>query len=544
MQGKHIKIFDTTLRDGQQCPGAGMSFEDNLKYARLAAKLRIDVLEAGFPSASNLDFEIVNTIAAEHGSQSDSPAIAGLCQLRKEQIERTIEALAPAIKFGKARLHTYVPVDPTLMVASLGDRAQDRQRIVRDVFDFVRMAVDAGCEVQFSPEGYSRVGINFDFTTDLIRAAVEAGAMVINCPDTIGGASRLEGESYFVNNMRRHAAIIAAEYPNADVTWSVHCHNDFGLAVENSINAVFDGPATQIEGCINGIGERAGNAAIEQCIMVLKHFGGDRYFTNADTGTIQKISDFVSKQMLPRQPHWPVTGHNAAKHSSGGHTNAILKNPMAYQPFDPKEIGKQITFVFGPLSGGNHARSIIESNGFVCDDAEKASIAQFIKDRFNQRRKGVTDEELMTAYFEYCQPCHVDRIDYSRSGDRSTVRMYGKFRGEKIDISQDYCGKDSALAALKAAMESYFGEFEIISHRSHSEGAGTTAHSRSFITIVTQQNEHFEGTGLDQDIEISAMKAMIDALNRAYIAKHYSMPQRNEPVVTSVQPQTMLLSAG
>lgn len=527
MHGKHIKIFDTTLRDGQQCPGAGMSFERNLQYAKLACDLRVDILEAGFPSASKLDFDIVHTIAQQFGTSPESPMIAGLCQLRADQIERTIEALAPSIPFGKARLHTYVPVDPELMAASLGERAANKAQIIRDTYEFIQVAVKAGCEVQFSPEGYSRVGQNFDFTSELIRAAIDAGATVINCPDTIGGACKFEGDQYFVRNMQRHADMVAREYPNHAITWSVHCHNDFGLAVENTMNAVFDGPATQIEGCINGIGERAGNAALEQCIMIVKQFGEGAatgpYYTTADTSRIQQISDFVNSHMLPRQPHWPVSGHNAAKHSSGGHTNAILKNPMAYQPFDPKEIGKQITFVFGPLSGGNHAKAIIEQNGYVCTDAEKAHIAQFIKDQYKQRRKGVTDDELMSAYFAYRSPCKIDRIDYSRSGDRSTVRLYGSFQKDIVEVSQDYCGKDSALAALKAAMENYFGKFDITSHRSHSEGGGTTAHSRSFITIVNENGEHFEGTGLDQDIEISAMRAMIDALNRSHVEQNYKV---------------------
>ncbi len=380
-------------------PGAGMSFEHNLRYAQLACELRVDILEAGFPSASALDFEIVHTISEQYGTSPTSPIIAGLCQLRADQVERTVEALAPSIRHNKARLHTYVPVDPELMAASLGDRADDKAQIVSDTFRFIQMAAKAGCEVQFSPEGYSRVGGNFDFTTELIRAAIEAGATIINCPDTIGGACKLEGESYFVNNMKRHADIIAREFPNHAITWSVHCHNDFGLAVENTISAVFDGPATQIEGCINGIGERAGNAALEQCVMIVKQFGEVAQtgpcHTTADTSKIQKISDFVHSHMLPRQPHWPVSGQNAAKHSSGGHTNAILKNPMAYQPFDPQQTGKAISFVFGPLSGGNHAKSIIESNGYICGNNEKAHIAQFIKDQFKQRRKGVTDEELI-----------------------------------------------------------------------------------------------------------------------------------------------------
>ncbi len=367
----HIQIFDTTLRDGQQCPGAGMSFDNNIEYARLACDLKIDVLEAGFPSASHLDFNIVRTIAEEITHLDHQPIVAGLCQLREEQVARTIESLAPLIPFHRARVHIYLPVDPELMPVSLGARSENKEQIVRDLFNATKLAVDAGCEVEFSPEGYSRMRENFDFTTELIRATVQAGARVINCPDTIGGACHIQGKEYFVERMKEHAAIIQREFPDHTIIWSAHCHNDLGLAVQNTINAVFHGPARQIEGCINGIGERAGNASLEQCIMLIKQFGAsvdkeNPFYTTVDTEKLQTISDFVSKNMLPRQPQWPVTGDNAAKHSSGGHTNAILKNPLAYQPFNPSEIGKEISFVFGPFSGSNHAQSIIESFGCLC----------------------------------------------------------------------------------------------------------------------------------------------------------------------------------
>jgi 2-isopropylmalate synthase len=530
---RHIKIFDTTLRDGQQCPGAGMDFEHNLEYARLACALRVDVLEAGFPSASNMDFEIVRTICEEVATMEYKPVIAGLCQLREEQVIRTIESLQPLVSFGKSRLHTYVPVDPELMPASLGKLADDKERIVADLYRLTKMAVEAGMEVQFSPEGYSRMRGNFDFTTDLIRAAIQAGATVINCPDTIGGASVFEGEEYFVRKMVKHAEIMAAEFPENKVTWSVHCHNDFGLAVQNSLNGVIDGPALQIEGCINGIGERAGNAALEQCIMIIKHFseasGADNaYYTTVATEKLQEISDFVGQHMLPRQPHWPVSGDNAAKHSSGGHTNAILKNPMAYQPFDPREIGKKISFLFGPLSGGNHAKSIIEDFGYVCEESEKAEIAQYIKNQFPLRRKGITDEELFSSYVKYRQPIHIESIEYSKQADRAQVKLLGRFFDEVGMIEEDNAGRDSALAAVKNAIEKRFGKFQILSHRSHSDGAGIDACSISEIYISADNGMQFKGDGSDHDIEISAIKALIDAVNRAYVYRHYAA--KPEPV--------------
>jgi 2-isopropylmalate synthase len=404
------------------------------------------------------------------------------------------------------------------------------------------MAVDAGLEVQFSPEGYSRMRENFQFTTDLIRAAVDAGAAVINCPDTIGGACVFEGPEYFVIKMNQHAELIAREFPSRKVTWSVHCHNDFGLAAQNTVNAVFEGPATQIEGCINGIGERAGNAALEQCIMILKHFGGtaedERFHTNIATEHLQTISDFVNKHMLPRQPHWPVCGENAVKHSSGGHTNAILKNPLAYQPFDPGEVGRNISLLFGPLSGGNHAKSIIENAGYFCRDDEKAEIAQFIKDCYSERRKGITDDELIKAYFQYRQPVTVHRVDYSKSDGRSKVALHGTFFGDKGTTLAYHEGRDSALAAVKTAIEQRFGEIEIINHRSQSQGAGFDARSVSEIILIDQTGEQFVGVGNDQDIEIAAIRALFDAVNKAYIERNYRMTvgeaRNNAPVVAPI----------
>lgn len=407
MKKKHIKIFDTTLRDGQQCPGAAMPFNENLEYAELAADFGVDVLEAGFPSSSAKEFNTVHAICKKYALRTWSPTVTSLCQLREEQFADTVKSLQPLIEHKRARLHTYLPVDPELMKSSLGIKSlSEKHKYVSKVNKFVKKACDKGLEVQFSPEGYSRMGEHFNFTTDLIRAAIDGGARIINCPDTIGGACRRQGRHFFVELMRQHAEIISKEFPDTPITWSVHCHNDFGLALDNTMAAIYEGPATQVEGCFNGIGERAGNAAIEQICMYLKHFSqqdgsSGEYFTKIDFSMIQKISDFVAEHMLKRQPHWPISGLNAARHTSGGHTNAVLKNPLVYQPFDPKETGNQIHLLFGPSSGGNHAKAIIEKFGFTCDHQEKSSIAQFIKNYFQDRYKGITDEELISAFHLY-----------------------------------------------------------------------------------------------------------------------------------------------
>ncbi|MGI6524627.1 MAG: homocitrate synthase/isopropylmalate synthase family protein [Bdellovibrionota bacterium] len=524
-ESRRVIIFDTTLRDGQQCPGAGMDFEHNLQYARVAANCGIDVIEAGFPSASSLDYKIVTAVVDEICHEEDSPIVAALCQMREHQVETTIRSLEKAAAVKKGRMHIYLPVDPELMAASLGGHGINKEALLDDLAKFCKQAVAAGLEVEYSPEGYSRMGDNFDFVTDSIRAAVSAGATVINCPDTIGGAYRAQGEEYFVEKMIRHAQIIRSEFPDKEITWSTHCHNDYGLAVDNTLNAVFHGPARQIEGCFNGIGERAGNAALEQCIMIIKHFGGcfdkdNPFFTTVKTEHIKGISDFVSRNMLPRQAHWPICGDNAAKHSSGGHTNAVLKNPLAYQPYDPHEIGQEISLIFGPLSGGNHAKSIIENNGYLCSDSEKSEIAQFIKDTYQERRKGVTDNELMKAYFKYRAPIHISSFDYSKTQNRSEICLTGKFFDESGTIKESMEGKSSALAVLKHLIDRKFPNTTIDSYSS--ESVGTSIHALSLSTIVLiADGRRFQAQGEDQDIEISAMKALINVVNHAYIEMNF-----------------------
>ena len=525
-QNVPIKIFDTTLRDGQQCPGAAISFQQNLEYARLAHGARVDVLEAGFPAASKLDFSIVHAIAKELSAAPDAPIVAGLCQQRREQVERTMEALIPTLRHGKGRVHIYLPVAPALMEASLGARAERKEELVRETHDLCLLACQAGFEVEFSPEGYSRIGENFDFATDIIRAAAQGGASVINCPDTIGGGCWLQGPSYFVNMMNRHAEIIGREFPARNLTWSAHCHNDFGLALHNSLSAVIHGPCTQIEGCFNGIGERSGNVALEQVILALANFGaldpsGRVYSTGFALDKIQEISNFVAKYMLPRQPHWPISGENAARHSSGGHTNAILNDPLAYQPFDPRDIGTEISFVFGPLSGGNHAQSIIEMAGYLCEDSEKTRIAQFIKTFFRDRRKGVTDAEVIEGYLEYRKPIRIHRYEYSKSAGRAEIILVGEFFGREGEIRESYNGKDSALACVKKAIDAELPGLQLQSYHSASETPGISANSVSTIVLTDSEGGTYKGRGVDEDIEISAIKALIDAANRAYVEKTF-----------------------
>lgn len=525
MSSKQVYILDTTLRDGQQSPGAGMSFEDNLQYADLAHKLRIDILEAGFPSASNTDFAIVNQISQKMASINSPMIISSLCQLREDQVIKTMEALQPSLAIGKARIHIYVPVDPELMTASLGKFAEDKPAIIATVYRLIKIMTDKGFQVEFSPEGYSRQQDNFDFTTDLIRNAIAAGATVINCPDTIGGASQLQGTEYFVNKMAQHKAIMEQEFPKQEIIWSMHCHNDFGTALDNSLAGVFSGVARQIEGCINGVGERAGNVALEQCIMMIRQFGQaphltQHYHTNIDIAHLKEASNFIAERMLPRQPHSPIVGKNSASHTSGGHINAILKNPLAYQPFDPRDIGSEISFVFGPLSGSNHAQQILTKFGYCCDDNEKVVVTQAIKDYYADRRKGVTDDELLTAYKAYRSPIKLQELSYAKDNSGKTqVTFHGQFFHDH-DLVVEYQGKGSALSALNKAANNYLAGITVVDYHSRSRGITVDAVCASTI-IIDYAGVHYTGEAEDDDIEISALKAFIAAVNNAYIETNY-----------------------
>lgn len=524
---KQIYILDTTLRDGQQSPGAGMSFENNLTYAQIAHNLNIDILEAGFPSASQIDFSIVNQISKNMASIKSNMKISALCQLREEQLIKTMEALAPSLAINRGRIHIYVPVDPDLISASLGKLAEDKPLLIETVYKLIKIAHKSGFEVEFSPEGYSRMRHNFDLVTDLIRAAITAGAKIINCPDTIGGASFYEGNEYFVNKMAKHKAIFEQEFPEREIIWSTHCHNDFGTALENSLNAVFEGVATQIEGCINGVGERAGNVSLEQCIMNIRQFGNNphlknKIYTNVDITHLKQASDFIALHMLPRQPHSPITGNNAAAHSSGGHINAILKNPLAYQPFDPNDIGSKISFMFGPLSGSNHAQQIINDHGYICTSDEKVELTQAIKNFYADRRKGITNEEFMVAYRDYKAPIKIQKLSYAKDSENNTnLTIDGKFFTlNQLQIS--YKGKGSALSALNEAVNKYIPNTTVADYNSRSEGNTIDALCYSSIVIAIN-NQRYSGEALDEDIELSAIKAFINAVNNAYVEITYKI---------------------
>lgn len=516
---ERIIIFDTTMRDGRQCPWAWVSQEQHMEYVRLADRVGFDIIEAWFPSSSQWEYNQVKRVADMAWSWEISSVIAWLCQLRQDQVERTIRSLEWAR--WKWMLHTYFPVDPKLLAASVGGINKDQ--IIKFVEEYTKMAVSAWLQVQFSPEGYSYVGDNFDFCTDLIRAAVRWWAWYINCPDTKGWASHYQSGDYYVENMRRHKIIIDQEFPWNTVIWSVHNHNDEWNAVENSLWGVVNGVARKIEWTVNGVWERAGNADLLQIIMNLRNHLSSRFdVSHIDVGLFRQIGMFVTENMLPTQPHYPITGANAFRHTSWWHVNALLRDPMVYHPFNPSDVWGEVSLVFWPNSWWNHALDIIHRAGYICDESEKVEIAQFVKDYYPERYKGVSDEEFMEAYFTY--RFRVEVSSYEKNGNTYTLNG-NIFRQNQVTITWN-----TLLSALKRYLDQmyWFTNVETRGFSNHEKWEWINAISIAQIS-VHDNDATFQWMWEDDDIEMASIKAFLDAYKRYYIYRNFTSPNRSTP---------------
>ncbi len=372
-----IHIFDTTLRDGEQSPGFSMNREEKLRLAHQLEDLGVDIIEAGFPIASPGDLEAVRVVAAE----IRNCRVAALARARQEDVDAALRALEPA---AKPRLHVFL--------ATSDLHLKHKLRITRDealaqIIKMVRFG-KAHCEnVEFSAEDSSRSDI--DFLCEVAQAAADAGAKVINLPDTVGYSTPEEYGEIF----RRVRAHLAA-YPNVEL--SAHCHNDLGLAVANSLAAIQNG-ARQIECTINGIGERAGNASLEEIAVALQ-VRQSRY--NATTGIVmEKI--YPTSRMLTSitgvsvPPNKAVVGANAFAHEAGIHQDGILKNPLTYEIILPEKVGVPARrLVLGKHSGRNALRSRLDELGYQTTDAELAD-CYTMAIAMADAEKEVTDRDLL-----------------------------------------------------------------------------------------------------------------------------------------------------
>jgi 2-isopropylmalate synthase len=375
--GERIRIFDTTLRDGEQSPGFTMNTEEKLEVARALEALRVDVIEAGFPISSKGDLEGVKVIAREVRGAT----IAGLARANRQDIDAVVEAVREA---ARPRIHTFIATSPIHMEHKLRMTAD---QVYEASIEAVRYARRFADDVEFSAEDASRS--DPDFLCRVFEGAIAAGATTINVPDTVGYATPEEYASLLRSLMER--------IPNSDkVVWSVHCHDDLGLAVANSLAAVQVG-AGQIECTINGIGERAGNASLEELVMALhtrrNHYGRE---TGIDTAKIYRTSRLVSAITgIPVQPNKAVVGDNAFAHEAGIHQHGVLANRETYEIMTPEAIGiPSNKLVLGKHSGRHAFKNLLESNGMRLSDADLQRAFEEFKVLCDKKKQVTVDDIL------------------------------------------------------------------------------------------------------------------------------------------------------
>lgn len=500
MAGDRVIIFDTTLRDGEQAAGAAMSTEDKMEVARQLERLRVDVIEAGFAASSPGDFRAVEQIAQE----VRDPVIASLSRAMPKDVEAAGEALKKA---RCPRIHVFLSSSDIHLMHQL---RKGREEVMEMAVASVKQAKRYVDDVEFSPMDATRT--NPEYLYALLRAAIDAGATTVNIPDTVGYAIPEE--------FARLLLAIQENVPNIHkAVISVHCHDDLGLAVSNSLAAVRAG-ARQVEGCINGIGERAGNASTEELVMGLHTrkdlFGVD---INIDTTQLYPTSRLVSELTgFAVQPNKAVVGLNAFRHASGIHQDGMIKNSMTYEIMDPKSIGwPSNTLVLGKLSGRAGLKARLEELGFYTNPEDLDRVFVAFKELADKKRE-VTDRDLEALMAE--QRRGIDaaayRLELARvqtgTGEvpEATVQITAP---DGAKYSQTSNGDGPVDAVCRAIAEVVGVQPELDEFNVHSITGGMDAVGE--VTIRVRYNGClYSGRGADTDIIVASAKAYINALNR------------------------------
>src|SRR5215831_15144050 len=374
-----VSIFDTTLRDGEQSPGCSMNLGEKVQLARKLAELGVDIIEAGFPIASEGDFAAVKAVAAE----CRNVTVAALCRTARADVERAAEALAGA---AHPRIHTFVATSDIHLEYKL---KKTRSEVLAMTRSAVRLARDSAAEVEFSAEDATRSDV--DYLCEVFGAAVEAGATILNVPDTVGYTLPSE----FIDLVTAVRERVVGN--RTDLTISVHCHNDLGLAVGNSLAAVGAG-ARQIECTINGIGERAGNASLEEVVMAM-NVRADRlpFTTGIDTSQIYSTSQLLSQIIgFGVQPNKAIVGRNAFAHEAGIHQHGVISNPLCYEIMTPESVGVPTNELVLGKHSGRHALGLrYEELGYALNAQElDATYHRFTA--LADRKKRIYDQDLIS----------------------------------------------------------------------------------------------------------------------------------------------------
>ena len=499
-----VRIFDTTLRDGEQSPGATLTSVEKLEIARQLASLGVDVMEAGFPAASPDDLHAVKRISEEVGTP-DGPIICGLARANRGDIEKAWEAVRPA---AKPRLHTFIACSDLHMERKL---EMTRAQVVAQVRDMVELARGLCADVEFSPEDGSRSDV--DFLIEVVGVAIEAGATTINVPDTVGYATPEEYAALF----RR----LIAETPGGDrVIWSVHCHDDLGLATANTIAGLAAG-ARQAEVTINGIGERAGNTSLEEVVMAL-HTRHPVYGlrTGVDTTQLARTSKMVSNYTgIAVPPNKAIVGANAFAHEAGIHQDGMLKDHRTYEIMTPETVGlSHSKLVLGKHSGRHAFRIRLEELGHHLSPAELYPAFQRFKS-LAEKKKVVTDADLNALVTSEVKPeaiyALVDlQVACGRSGlSTATVRLRGPGGEERV---QPAVGTGPVDATFRAIDEIIEAPNTLVEYSVHSVTEGIDALGEVTVRVKSGSGDKrtYGGYGADTDVIMASAQAYVAALNR------------------------------
>ncbi len=504
-------IFDTTLRDGEQSPGASMTREEKIRIAKQLEKLRVDVIEAGFPAASNGDFESVKAVA---DAIKDS-TVCGLARAMENDIKRAGEALKGA---KSARIHTFIATSPIHMEKKL---RMSPDQVVEQAVKAVKWARQYTDNVEFSPEDAGRS--DPDFLCRVLDAVIKAGATTLNIPDTVG-----------YNLPHQFGGLIRdlrERIPNADkVIFSVHCHNDLGLAVANSLSAVLNG-ARQVECTINGLGERAGNASLEEVVIAVKTrrdiFACD---TRIDTTQIVPTSKLVSSITgYPVQPNKAIVGANAFSHESGIHQDGVLKHRETYEIMRAEDVGWSANkLTLGKLSGRNAFRSRLTELGIVLDSEEalNAVFARF-KD-LADRKSEIFDEDLQALVSEgvVAQVSEHYRLlsmrAHSETGETPKARVVLSVGGQ--EHSAEMQGGGPVDATFKAIEQIAQSGTELQLYSVNNITSGTDAQGEVTVRL-SKGGRVVNGQGADTDIVVASAKAYLNALNKLEAGAERAHPQ-------------------
>ena len=501
-----IIIFDTTLRDGEQSPGASLNTEQKLEIAKQLSILGVDVIEAGFPAASDGDFEAVSLIAkkipAEHSSSGGGPIICGLARALKKDIDICFDAIKHA---KKNRIHTFLAVSPIHMKYKL---KMSQDEVFQRAIESVKYARSKTSDVEFSPEDAARS--EFDFLCRVVEAVIDAGATTVNIPDTVGYSIPSEFGEIIAKLFSRvpniHKAVI-----------SVHCHNDLGLATANSLSAVTNG-ARQVECTINGLGERAGNASLEEIVMSL--YTRKKFFnleTGIKTTEISKTSKLVSSLTgMMIQSNKAIVGGNAFAHEAGIHQHGVLEKAITYEIMTPRSIGlKSSLIVLGKHSGRHAFEKKVEELGFnlTANDIEKAfSSFKSLADK----KKNIYDEDIETIIRSgIVKEIEVYKLVNIFISSGSSIKPIAKIKLEKEKkiFSAEASGDGPVDSAYKAIEKIVEQKFKLKDYSLKSISIGKDAVGEAIVKIE-HKGRVFTGHGTSTDVLEASVMAYLSAINR------------------------------